>query len=49
MNVISAVPFGSEILMADIVPECLEELKMDKKTTWEVSIGNLILIMLCKS
>ena len=27
MNVISAVPFGSEILMADIVPECLEELK----------------------
>ena len=27
MNVISAVPFASEIVMADIVPECLEELK----------------------
>ena len=27
MNVISAVPFASEIVLADIVPECLDEVK----------------------
>ena len=27
MNVISTVPFASEIVMADVVPECLDELK----------------------
>ena len=47
MHVISAVPYASEIVLADIVPECLDELKNwikndPKAFSWEAQIDHVV-------